>query len=408
MMALGSNMKGLVLYAVPVFCILLLSLIKRDWTWIPPLRILVTAGSLSMIVFLAVPVTESIHAATWQPLQWFWYENVSRFFGVYDHRNPFYKYFIEIFYFAAPWSFVLPVAIIHCSQGVRRRLSQMPEVLILFGSIFLFFTLSGSRRAYYLLPVLPFVAILVANVLREFSAGTLGRGIQSAVRVVGILLGLAMIAVLGVFLLLPKILPAGAETLWLAPVLLVLLGITLIVSTMKKYVWGMVGSVAVVWLIYVVGAIPLIAEGPNVRTKVAEVNALGRPCGFLNMDDAKIIYYLDKSYEIFYDKAHALDWAIRVGGVLITFWHISDPSWECIVKDDHWEAVVPRKPPLLKNNHPFQMMERFLSEGERQSISTPSHYLGEHVKCAKIARKAISPNSIPLRDQCSREERALP
>ncbi len=342
MMALGANMKGLVLYAVPVFCIVLLSVIKREWSWRPPLRVLITAGLLSMTVFLAVPAIASIHAATWQPLQWFWYENVLRFLGGYDHRNPFYKYFIEIFYFAAPWSFVLPVAIIHCWLGAQRRLS----LLIVFGAIFLFFTLSRSRRAYYLLPILPFVAILVANVLEEYGAGSLGRGMQGTLRVFGVLLGIGLITLSGVSLVLPQIFHVRTNMLWPLSVLLALPGVTMIASTLKKYIWGMIGSVAVVWLIYVVGAIPLIAEGPNLRTEVAEVKALGRPCGFLNMEDAKVIYYLDKPYQIFYDKPHALDWATEVGGVLITSRHISDPSWECIVKSDHWQAVIPRKVPL--------------------------------------------------------------
>jgi 4-amino-4-deoxy-L-arabinose transferase-like glycosyltransferase len=354
MMALGANMKGLVLYAVPVFCIVLLSVIKRDWTWIPPLRILVTASLLSLAVFLVVPVTESIHSATWKPLLWFFVENVARFFGVYDHKAPFYTYFISIFQLGAPWSLVLPVAIIHCFQGVRRRISQIPDALILFGAIFLFFTLAGSRRSYYLLPILPFSAILVANVLKEFSVDTLGRGIQSAIRVVGILLGFAMIAVLGAFLLLPKIFLAGAETLWFPPVLLVLLGITMIASTMKKYVWGMIGPVFAVWLIYVIGLTPLIAQGPNLKTKAAEINALSRPCGFLNVYNAKLKFYLDKPYEVFNSEANALDWATRAGGVLITSETVSDRSWECVVKGDNWQAVIPRKIPLLNDLHHFR------------------------------------------------------
>jgi hypothetical protein len=177
--------------------------------------------------------------------------------------------------------------------GVRRRLSQIPEVLVLFGAIFLFFTFLGSRRSYYLLPILPFVAILVANVLREFVVGTLGRGIQDVVRVVGVLLGLAMIALFGVSLVFTQIFPIETDTLWPASVLLALLGATMIASTIKKYVWGMVGSVTAIWLIYVIVLIPLIAERPNLNSQVAEVNALGRPCGFLIMDDAKVIFYLD-------------------------------------------------------------------------------------------------------------------
>jgi 4-amino-4-deoxy-L-arabinose transferase-like glycosyltransferase len=401
MMALGANMKGLVLYAVPFFCIVLLSVMRGEWSWMPPLRVLVTAGLVSMAVFVAVPAIASIHAATWQPLQWFWYENVLRFFGVYDHKGPFYEYFIGIFYFAAPWSFVLPFAMIRCLKGVRRRLSQIPEVLIIFGAIFLFFTLSGSRRSYYLIPALPFTVILVANLLTEYGDGTLGRGMQGTLRVFGILLGLALSALSGVTPVLPQIFHVRTNTLWPFSVLLALLGVILIASTAKRYVWGMVGSVAVAWLIYVVGAIPLIAKEPNLKTQIAELNALGRPCAFLNMDDAKIIYYLDKPYEMFYEKAQALDWATRVDGVLITPQQFLDPSCECIVKGDHWQAVVPHKRPPLKNNHRSHRTDEFFSDRGGHSILMPGHYLGEHIKYAKIVSKAVSLNSIRLHNQCS-------
>jgi 4-amino-4-deoxy-L-arabinose transferase-like glycosyltransferase len=343
MMALGSNMKGLLVYTVPVFCIVLLSAIKREWSWVPPLKILVTAGLLSLVVFLAIPAAASVRLATRGPLLMVWRENVLRFFGLYDHKDPFYTYFIKIFYVAAPWSLVLPVAIIHCLHEAHRRLSQLPETLILFGGIFLFFTLSGSRRPYYLLPTLPFVAILVANLLREFAVGMLGRVIQDVVRGVGILLGFALVAIFGIFLLFPQIFPSGTRTLGAASVLLALLGATLITSTVKKYVWGMIGSVTAVWLIYVIGVIPLIAEGPNLKTKVAQVSALGRPCGFLNIDDAKLIFYLDKPYQDFYDEVHALEWATQADGVLITSSPVSDQSWESVVKSRHWQAVIPRK-----------------------------------------------------------------
>jgi 4-amino-4-deoxy-L-arabinose transferase-like glycosyltransferase len=342
MMALGANMKGLVLYAVPIFCIVLLSVIKREWSWIPPLRILITAGLLSLAVFLAFPAAASIHSATWKPLYMVWFENVLRFFGLYDHQAPFYTYFVKIFYLAAPWSLVLPFAIIHYLKGVRRRISQIPEVLILFGAIFLFFTLSGSRRSYYLLPILPFVAILVASVLREFAVGTLGQRTQDVVRTIGVLFGLVLIASFGVSFVLPRFVPGRIDVPWYAFVSLAFLGATMIVSTTKKYVWGMVGSVFAVWLLYVIVAIPLIVAGPNLRAKTSEVNALGRPYGFLNIDDAKIVFYLDKPYEFFYDKARALNWAKQAGGVLITSSDFSDPSWECAVKGHHWQAVIPR------------------------------------------------------------------
>ncbi len=354
MMALGANMKGLILYGVPIIGIVFLSLIKREWSWIPPLRILITTGLLSLIIFLALPVAASIHSGTLEPLQLVWRENVLRFFGRFDHKDPFYSYFVTIFYISAPWSLLLPVAIVHCLQGARRRVAQIPEALILFGAIFLFFTLSGSRRSYYLLPILPFVAILVASVLREFAIGTLGQRSQGVVRTIGVLLGLALIASFGVSFVLPRFFPGRIDAPWYAFVLLALLGATMIVSTMKKYVWGMVGSVFSVWLLYVIVGIPLIAAGPNLKTKTAEVNALGRPYGFLNIDDAKLEFYLSKPSQVFDDETNAFDWAIRTNGVLITSNDVSNQSRECLVKDKKWKAVIPRMNSPLTDSRTFR------------------------------------------------------
>jgi 4-amino-4-deoxy-L-arabinose transferase-like glycosyltransferase len=235
-------------------------------------------------------------------------------------------------------------------QLIRRRVSQIPEALILFGAIFIFFTLSGSRRPYYLLPILPFSSVLVANMLREFATGALTPGIHGAVRVVGILLGLAMIGLFGVTLLFPQIFAVGTDTLGYASVLLGLLGAAMIASTLKKYIWGMVGSVFAVWLIYVIGIVPLIEEGPNLKTQAAEVSALGRPYAFLSIEEAKIIFYLDQPYQVFSDKGDALNWANQATGVLITSGDFSDPSWECVVNGHHWLAVIPRKDPSLNGS----------------------------------------------------------
>jgi 4-amino-4-deoxy-L-arabinose transferase-like glycosyltransferase len=350
LMAVGANMKGLTLYAVPIFSILLLSVIKWEWSWMPPVKVLAPTSLLSMAVYFAVPVMASIHGATWEPLRWIWYENVLRFFGQYDHKSPFYTYFVNIFYLAAPWSFVLPFAIIKFLRGVRRHLSQIPEALILFGAIFIFFTLSGSRRSYYLLPILPFAAILVADMLREFAAGALAWGIQGAVRAVGVFLGFATLALFGVTLLFPRIFAVGTGSLWYVSVLLGLLGAAMVASTLKKYAWGMVGAVFAVWLIYVMGMVPLIEEGPNLKTQVAEVSTLGRPYAFLNIEEAKIIFYLDQPYQVFYDKGHALNWARQANGVLIASRDFSDPSWECVVNGHHWQAVIPRKDSSLNSS----------------------------------------------------------
>jgi 4-amino-4-deoxy-L-arabinose transferase-like glycosyltransferase len=92
-------------------------------------------------------------------------ENFTRFFEPFDHRGPFYLYTYAIFELMAPWCLFLPAALIGIHAKPEGRSDRF--VLAYFWATFVFFTLSGSRRDYYLLPILPAAAIMVA---RLFSA----------------------------------------------------------------------------------------------------------------------------------------------------------------------------------------------------------------------------------------------
>ncbi len=64
---------------------------------------------------------------------------------------------------------LLPAALVEAhvtrrKQGRRRRRSDR-FTLIFFWSTFVFFTISGSRRSYYILPILPPDAMLIARLL---------------------------------------------------------------------------------------------------------------------------------------------------------------------------------------------------------------------------------------------------
>ena len=86
-------------------------------------------------------------------------ENLKRFFQPHNHTGPVYLYVPVVFVLAAPWGLFLPAALVP-RRGVRGadRLAAA-----YFWGVFLFFTLSASRRSYYLVPVLPAVALLVAR-----------------------------------------------------------------------------------------------------------------------------------------------------------------------------------------------------------------------------------------------------
>lgn len=88
-------------------------------------------------------------------------ENVQRFFRPHNHTGPVYLYLGVIVVLAAPWSAFLPAALVP-----RRPVRDVDRLAwAYFLAVFLFFTASASRRSYYLLPVLPAAAALIAAVL---------------------------------------------------------------------------------------------------------------------------------------------------------------------------------------------------------------------------------------------------
>ena len=90
-------------------------------------------------------------------------ENVIRFFAPFDHNDEgFYAYLIHIPRLTIPWSPILILAVVDAFR--RRRQLADPEKWLCWTmiAIFLFFSISGSRRHYYILPIIPFCAILMA------------------------------------------------------------------------------------------------------------------------------------------------------------------------------------------------------------------------------------------------------
>jgi hypothetical protein len=130
-------------------------------------------------------------------------ENVVRFFHPFDHRGPIYLYVYVIFALMAPWSALLPAALVE--THMLRRDNADPAradrfALVYFWATFIFFTLSGSRRSYYILPILPAAAILVARTLAY--PGELRSTIARRLLAIGYAI-VAFTAVAGIVLMVP-------------------------------------------------------------------------------------------------------------------------------------------------------------------------------------------------------------
>ena len=190
-MALTSLTKGLLGFALPLLVIGVYSCLADGWAELA--RHLTHGGMASRLRWfvqhhrwffnrhtpIAIAVAATIyylpfaisHRATGSAtgLSMVYHENIKRFFEPFDHRGPVYLYTYVIFALMAPWSVFLPAALIHAH---RRRADTGGDTvrgdrftLVFFWATFIFFTLSGSRRSYYLLPILPAAAILVARTL---------------------------------------------------------------------------------------------------------------------------------------------------------------------------------------------------------------------------------------------------
>ena len=221
LMAVTSLTKGLIGFALPLFILGCFSLLSDGWkavfehtlhgplseraAWlIGRVRWLAnwkTAPAVALaVLFYALPFAVSaLRMHSDAGLAMVFRENVLRFFEPFDHRGPIYLYTYIIFLLAAPWSAFLPATLVRFHTTPPSRQDRF--VLVYFWATFLFFTLSGSRRNYYLIPILPAAALLLA---RLFAAGwaSLPRRVRWLTQAGFLLVAVAIVAA-GVAALLP-------------------------------------------------------------------------------------------------------------------------------------------------------------------------------------------------------------
>jgi len=92
--------------------------------------------------------------------------NLTRFFGDFHHSRPFYYYVQTAPAYFLPWLVFLPGAFYLCfaerTRDDRRRL-LLPFVWVV--GLFLFFSMSNTKRSEYILPIFPALALLVGYAL---------------------------------------------------------------------------------------------------------------------------------------------------------------------------------------------------------------------------------------------------
>lgn len=168
----GAHAKGLITVALPVIIILADALKDRRWKYhvnAPHIIAAVIAFGLYLIPFIYASMTNPAAAVgVLSPdkesgLFMVFKENIIRFFKPFDHDERFYIYFYYLPFLFAPWIVIFLGGLLEQLPSIFSRRERTTGWLA--GSvivIFLFFMISGSRRGYYILPILPFCALTVA------------------------------------------------------------------------------------------------------------------------------------------------------------------------------------------------------------------------------------------------------
>jgi 4-amino-4-deoxy-L-arabinose transferase-like glycosyltransferase len=141
--------------------------VRRDWSMIRAAKLPL---GIPLFLVIAAPWFYLVNRATggkW--LHDFVYiHHIRRYTAGVGHRQPFYYYFSTLPVDFLPWTaFSIPA--LSAYRDCRRFFTE-PHIqfcLVWFLSVFLFFTISDTKRDLYLLPLLPVLAFLVANYLDD-------------------------------------------------------------------------------------------------------------------------------------------------------------------------------------------------------------------------------------------------
>jgi 4-amino-4-deoxy-L-arabinose transferase-like glycosyltransferase len=164
----GAHAKGLAAVAIPLIAVFADVLVFRSWKKhvnVSHAVAIFIGFAVYLFPFILASMTNSGYTS--DGLYLVFRENIQRFVNPFDHKEPFYVYFYYLPELLIPWSPIFIGAVISAFYGFRKM--DKNTIWLLFSSllIFLFFTASGSRRVYYILPILPFCAIITAVMLNS-------------------------------------------------------------------------------------------------------------------------------------------------------------------------------------------------------------------------------------------------
>jgi 4-amino-4-deoxy-L-arabinose transferase-like glycosyltransferase len=172
-MALATLAKGLIGVVLPGLIFFVLMIARRDWRMIVDAKLPL---GIPIFLLIAAPWFYLVNQAT--DGNWFadfiYIHHVKRYTAGAGHRQPFYYYFTTLPADFMPWT-IFAIPALFAYRPYRRAWAD-PTVqffFLWFLVVLLFFSMSDTKRDLYLLPLLPTLALLVANYLDAITGAKL-------------------------------------------------------------------------------------------------------------------------------------------------------------------------------------------------------------------------------------------
>jgi 4-amino-4-deoxy-L-arabinose transferase-like glycosyltransferase len=172
-MGLAVLAKGLIGIVLPALLLVAFALVRRDWSMIVATKLPLGIPIFLMIVAPWFYLVNNATDGKWLA-DFIYVHHIQRYVEGAGHRQPFYYYLTTLPVDFLPWTvFAISAAFAYFPY---RQLEQppIPQLFSLwFAVVFLFFTVSDTKRDLYLLPLLPSLALLVGNYINDLAQGKL-------------------------------------------------------------------------------------------------------------------------------------------------------------------------------------------------------------------------------------------
>ncbi len=163
-------------------------IIKKRFFWV--LSYPGVSGIMVGIVLFGLLLLLPVFATgSWYSVSMMWKENVVRFFAPFDHDDSALSYVLPVLTFCGPWAFLMIASLLN-SRWRKAPETERWTLAVVVG-IALFFALSGSRRSYYILPLIPGLALIAGRGVSAWIGG--GDASRLHQKVMGVANGLTLL-----------------------------------------------------------------------------------------------------------------------------------------------------------------------------------------------------------------------